>query len=807
MSDANALETPEDAGPKPRGIVARWLMELKLSDQEEADWRGYAKKAITRYRNENAPKTRKGLPAFNILWANTETLRPALYNSAPIPDVRRRFADKDPIARATSEVMERCLSFSADDEDFDNKAKFWVNDVLLAGRSVVRVRYVPTIKTSKDEAQEGDDEEVAWETCPHEIVHWDDFRRGPGRAWREVRWVAFRHRLTKDQVKEKFGAGISEIISLEEVNLGDKLDDYLDPTVFKRAVVWEIWDKEEKEVIWINQAFPSRPLLIQDDPLGLKDFFPIPEPIQAIENNDTLIPLTPYSMYEKQAIELDLITERINKITKAMKVRGAYAGQFQELDRIAKADDNEFIGIENALALGELGGLDKAIYHWPLETLSAVLTQLLQLREAVKQTIYEITGISDVIRGATNPNETAAAQNLKSQWGSLRLQRLQKEIQRFCRDIFRLKAEIMAKHFQSQTLIKMSGMQLPTNSQKQAVQSQLQQIQQRTMMIQQQAQLASQQNPQMAQQIQQQAQQQLQQLQQQGQQIQAQSQEMMQSPSWEDVFKLIKDDIDRFFRIDVETDSTVQNQVNVDQKAITELMSGIGNFMQAILPAMQTQIIPHDAAKAMLISMVRKLKLGRQVEDSLENIQPPPQQPNPEMMKIQMEGEKYKNEDQNKKQELAIKDKEVTGHLEIKKQELIQTGHIKHSELQQNDALSREQLAQDLAIHKDSHGLNSEKMNRETPDMNAIMNNTMQSIVPHIQQSSQQAVGEAIQQIMPALVDHIHKSMAQAHQEMAKNMPKQARPLGITRKRDKAGRMTHGVVTYDDGTTQEIAVQ
>ena len=802
ISGENLLETPGDAGPPPRGIVSRWIMELRLADQEEADWRGFAKKAITRYRNENAPKTRKGLPAFNILWSNTETLRPALYNSAPIPDVRRRFADKDPVAKLTSEVLERCLTFSADDEDFDNKAKFWVNDILLTGRGIARVRYMPTImqvgpegkEPIEHEAQEGPDEEVDWETCPYEVVHWDDFRRGPGRSWREVHWIAFRHRLTKEQLEEKFGKALAETLPLEEVNLGDVKDDYLDPTVFKRAVVWEIWNKDDKEVIWINQAFPSKPLLIQEDPLGLKDFYPIPEPILAIESNDTLIPLTPYSMYEKQAIELDLVTERINKITKAMKVRGAYAGHLQELDRISKADDNEFIALENALAMSEIGGLDKAIYHWPIDVMAAVLQQLLQFRESIKQTIYEITGISDIIRGASNPQETATAQSIKSQWGSLRLQRLQREVQRFCRDLFRLKAEIIAKHFQPQTIIKMSGLNLPTNAQKQAVQHQM-------MMLQMRGQQAQMQGDQQG----------MQQVQIGLQQIQQQTQDMMQTPAWEDVLKLLESDTDRFFRVDVETDSTVQNQVNVDQKAITELMAAIGNFMQAMLPAMQMQIIPHDAAKAMLITIVRKLKMGRQVEDALENIQPPPQQPSPDMIKAQLEAKKADNEDANKKAELQLRDKEITGNLALKKQELDLTGKIKDAELSQNDKHLSENLTQQLAIHKDTHGLNNTKMMRETPNMNAVMNDTMQSMVPHIQEASHKAAGEALtnalQQLLPAIEDHIQKTTDKAHAELAKKMPKNPRPMGITRKRDKAGRMTHGVVTYDDGSTQEIAVQ
>jgi hypothetical protein len=44
--------------------------------------------------------------------------------------------------------------------------------------------------------------------------------------------------------------------------------------------------------------------------------------------------------------------------------------------------------------------------------------------------IYEVTGISDIVRGQGNAQETATAQEIKSQWGSLRIRKLQKQIER-----------------------------------------------------------------------------------------------------------------------------------------------------------------------------------------------------------------------------------------------------------------------------------------------------------------------------------------------------------------------------------------
>ena len=57
MTDAataqiGGLETPEDAGRGPEGVVARWRMELDLASKEEKFWREQAADVIARYRDE-----------------------------------------------------------------------------------------------------------------------------------------------------------------------------------------------------------------------------------------------------------------------------------------------------------------------------------------------------------------------------------------------------------------------------------------------------------------------------------------------------------------------------------------------------------------------------------------------------------------------------------------------------------------------------------------------------------------------------------------------------------------------------------
>jgi len=624
MSDNSAtLETKEDVGPPPGGSVRRWLMELRLADRAERDWRTQASRAYKRYAKADTPRS-----GFNILWSNTETLCPAIFNSTPRPDVRRRFKDADPTGKWVSDILERALTFSMDSEDFEGRARPLVLDLLLGGRAVCRVRYVPSFS---------EDESVAWEQAVIDPVHWEDYRQGPGRSWAEVGWIAFRHRLTREECVEKF-AETGRNVPLEDVDLGEQSDkEETNKTVWQRATVWEIWDKDEKRVLWLAPAYPDALLKEEADPLKLVDFFPVPRPLLAIERPDSQEPVTLFSQYESQARELDLITRRIHRLIEAVKARGIYDSTLAELSDLFKGEENELIPSVNAVSLAERGGLDKFIWMMPIADVVMALRELIVQRGQLKQEIYEITGISDIMRGASQASETATAQQIKGQWGSMRISRMQRDFQRFLRDIFRIKSEIISERFDPQTLALMTGLQLPS--------------QQVKMM----AQMA-------------------------GQPIEV--------PSWEEVLQVMRDDSLRSFRIDVETDSTIQQQLAEDQQAFAQGIQAVTGFMTSIAPAVQAGAFPIEAAKAIIMAWARRTKMGREVEDALEQIKapspPPPPSPTPpqdnsqqmalEQAKMQQaeqkvlaDREKTQGEFELKKIEMAIKAEEV----QIKKTELL----------------------------------------------------------------------------------------------------------------------------------------
>jgi len=542
-TSAGTLERPDDAGKGKAGLVTLWLDAIALAGKEETDWRDSAAEALSAYKGEQKDKAR-AQRRFNILFSNVETMAPAVYNSVPTPDVRRRFGDDDPVGRTAAQVLERTLS-SGLDYGFDAIMRRGVKDTLITGRGVARVRYMPEVM----------DGALIYERVTCESVYWADFRRGPARTWESVPWIAFRHYLTREEL-ERLNPKIGATIDLDARLQGVEDKDGQPPAqIFQRATVWEIWDKERRRVLFIAPAYRDAPLREDDDPLGLVDFWPIPAPLYAIDTPDSLTPVEPYRLYKDLADELDRVTRRIASLTAALKWRGAYSdptlGDF--LVKFEKLADGEFAPMDNpgAFAAGA-GGLEKAFWMMPIEQAAGVLQQLYAAREQIKASIYEVTGISDIVRGASQATETATAQSIKSQWGSLRIQRLQAEVQRFARDLLRLQAEIIAEKFEPQSLMAASGI-----------------------------------------------------------------------PVDEQVMALLRNDAMRTYRVDIETDSTIQADVARAQQNASGFIAGFGQFMQAVGPAVQAGAMPVEVARTMLQSFARSFKLGRAVEDAIDSIGQP----------------------------------------------------------------------------------------------------------------------------------------------------------------------------------------
>ena len=685
-------------GGTPDELVKYWLDELEDSTEIEKDWRDDANKVVDIYRGEDVAATAVGSDGqkmrrntFNILWSNIETLKPAIYNKTPVPNVQRRFKDEDQLGKAVAQVLERSLEFMVDASDFDRPMSDAVDDYLLVGRGVTRVRYVPTFGTPEQpegempgEMEENYEEpvgEVVKEEVVAEAVAYKDFRRGPANKWSEVDWVGFQHKLTKQDIEEKFGEEMADSVGID-VYAKEEDDTYDNETNRSqregRVRVWEIWCKATKKVYFIAPSFKDKPLNETDDPLGLSGFFPVPRPIYSLTTTDSLIPVSEYYLYQTLATELNNVTKRIIDILKGLRLRGIYDSRMAEIERLMDSGDNKMIPLDGASQYLDAGGLDKAIWMMPIDKYVGVVNQLYAYRQNLITSIYEITGISDVLRGSSVASETATAQSIKANYGSMRLQRRQREVQRYARDVIRLMAEVIAEQFSVDTLQKMTGLNFPTEEEKVMMQSQMQMQMQQFQMQAQQMQMQGQQPPQPP-------------------QPDPQMLERLEQPTWEQIQQVARDDLMREFKVDIETDSTVAANDAEQQQNITELLTGITSFLNGIAPAVESGAVPMETAKSLLMAAVRRFKLGTEVETAVDKIGDQPIQ-NPE----QQAGESGEAEMAKQQAEMARLQSEQQAEMAKQKMEL-ELAQSKHQ-------MEMQKLEREAQIDQADHQMKMQEM-------------------------------------------------------------------------------------------------
>ena len=448
--------------------VQKYLTMISSYENEFKRWENRASKIVKRYRDDSKTETGDRQAKFNILWSNVQTLIPAVYARMPKADVSRRFGDNDQVGRVAALLIERALDFEIEHyPDFRATMSACVQDRFLGGRGTAWVRYEPHVRAQEtgepDEGLQvtsdaGDDdkgdevqEEIDYECAPVDYVHWKDFGHSSARTWDEVkcvwRWVY----MTRDQLVERFGEEKAKIIPLDSTPpslMGDRGAKTSD-----RAKICEIWDRGDNVVRWLSKSSPDfvdeRP-----DPLNLEGFFPCSMPLFSTTTSDNLIPVPDFVLYQDQAIELDILSDRIDGLVKALRVRGVYDASQPALQRLlTEGENNSLIPVDKWTAFSEKGGLKGSVDLLPLDMIAGALSQCYAARADIKAQIYEITGISDIVRGVTAASETATAQQIKGQYAGLRLRSLQESVALFASELIRLKAQVMCTRFQPSTIL------------------------------------------------------------------------------------------------------------------------------------------------------------------------------------------------------------------------------------------------------------------------------------------------------------------------------------------------------------------
>ncbi|MGO8023076.1 hypothetical protein [Rhizobium leguminosarum] len=642
-------------------VGAHWQQELERGQRYFKSWIDRCTK-IEKIYLQQADQANAAKRRFPMLWANISVLQPAVYARVPQPVVERRFKDSQPVARMASELVERNLAFTADDADLDSLMRAVRDDFLLCARGTVWLRYEADFEPLDIGVEpsnapvldmQGDDggptpEQITDERVCLDYVHWSDFLHSPARRWKDVTWVARRVPMTDEEFDKRFPEGRASLAangagSNHGTNQTERAQNE------GKTYVWEIWCKTENYTVWIAEGSPVA-LEVSEPPLKLARFFPCPRPAFGTLSTSSLIPVPDYVYYQQQCDEIDMLTKRVNKLTDQLRLKIFYpSGDGSVSPAIEKAmrpeNDTVMVPIPEWAAFTDKGG-SNAIVTLPIDEVQKVIVACIEVRKQLVEDVYQITGISDIVRGDTQASETATAQRIKSQWGSIRIRDRQAELARFARDIVNLAGEIICDQFQPETLMLVSGIQLPTAAQKQQVQMQMQQQQ----MAQQQAAMRAQQMGQPAPPPQ-------------PPQLPPEMQKMMEQPTIDEVVELLRNDSVRGFRIDIETDSTIEPDEDAEKQRRMEFVQMVGGFMQqAGAIAQQTPMLVPVMVETLLFA-ARGFRAGRQLENTLEQVgaqlsqsataPKPPPEPTPEQM-INLKTAQVKAGAEEKKAQLSV---------------------------------------------------------------------------------------------------------------------------------------------------------
>jgi hypothetical protein len=496
----------------------RWKQELTHAKEWLKPWHEEGKEILKRLKSvrpKNSAERR-----VNLFTSECLTKRAILYGKTPTVDVSRRWKDaEDDLARVGAEMVSRLLNddIASGSDGYQRALGYSLEDRLYVGMGQGRVRY-----EAKTERQHGVDtdsykgtadgatatstlasrvssrsgtgavvpvdvgpleangpgmqasppndaappESITYECVKVDYAFWQDFLWSPCKYWEVNRWVAFGNDMGRKALATRFNKATNPNVLVDGATLpldtttppeGRKKDEPEPP--WGRARVWEIWDKDEHEVLWVTES--GTVLEVRKDPYGLKNFFPCPRPLFSLVTTEELIPRPDFVLAEDLYNDLDTLSTRMHLLRTALRVVGFYdASSKDELaDLMNDTSENRMIPVQNWAALSEKGGISGAVQFFPVQEVAAALLALSQEYLALEARLYQVTGWSDILRGQGAATAvTATEQRIKANFGSARVQAIQDDFARFASELQALKYELICNLYEPSEIVRQSNM-------------------------------------------------------------------------------------------------------------------------------------------------------------------------------------------------------------------------------------------------------------------------------------------------------------------------------------------------------------
>lgn len=540
---------------------------------------------------------------MDLFWSSSEVLKPAIYAKPPIPAVSPMFKDGGPLKDTTAELLERAALSTFKRSNIDEVMYGVRDDLIFSNRGVMWLRY---------EAGNGEGKRVCLEHMDR-----DDFLHEPARKWSEVGWVAGGFWISKDEVRKRFTRLTAEQVdNLRYLERRDDSNGRDDEGMSAKVKVWEVWHRANNRVYWVTEGLDV--YLDDDTPhLKLDGFFPCPRPAYGTLRRRSLVPVPDFERYAGMFAKINTLTARIYMLLDQVRMKGLIPAGGDVADAIEQLmrsdDDHLLIGVPGAALMENTA----AVVWLPLQELANAITGLIEARRQLIEDFYQLSGISDIMRGATEAEETLGAQQMKAQYGSVRVRCKIDEMQRIAADAVKIASEILAEKFDGETLLDMAQMDLPTSAELKkrikeiegAAEKELKALADQAQEMQGQGQVE---DPQQAQAMFDQAQQQI------IQKYATMLGEVENLVPIDDVVELLRDDKARSFAFEIETDSTILTDELAEKQARAEFIKAFNGAAQGLMSIASMGEAGAKLAGEMLKFSLAPYRVGRQMGAAID---------------------------------------------------------------------------------------------------------------------------------------------------------------------------------------------
>lgn len=447
-------------------------------------WVGKSEKIVQRFggksfNTENVAKQlnlteSEQVSGYNLLFRNIKIRLPYLLPYIPTVIVERENKDDDNPAKYAAMMLERIANSAIKKLDLNrilNSVKLYAE---LYGWATPWFRYEQKTATREVEVlneetgviEIGEEEYVESESVVADLVNPTDLFFDPKKTVEEIKWVARRLKLTREDFKKRFPDVDENNYTFSAVSTSGEgeaekpatSDDKRLPNDTDVCEVFEIWDKKSRKIYFYCATVGNG----SDDLLGIAEYpcnidFPCPMPLMYDQYPTTIFTPSRHAQFLEQYKQVDAITESMNKIVPTIWVNGFYAKDLVGLEKaFTKDNQNAMVGIKiptELLAKYPGAKLEDFVVVFDRIKQMNTLTSLYDTRERIINDIQRGLGVISLMEGQTNVQEGVQTNKIKGSFGTLWIQEDQKCVADFVVRFFTLYLSMVAQMFEPQTLI------------------------------------------------------------------------------------------------------------------------------------------------------------------------------------------------------------------------------------------------------------------------------------------------------------------------------------------------------------------